>query len=171
VLAGKIIGRAAVYDGKRVVQTQSYGAEARGSAAKSEVIIADERIGFPMVRKCDVLVAMSQTALERYIKDLKEGGTLLVDESMVREVPEIKARVFTVPATKVAETELKTRICANTIMLGALVTATGIVSQKADRLRTSHKKATFLTKFNNRLRFDAYKMLIRISALTNYLPW
>ncbi len=131
VLAGKILGRAAVYDGKRVVQTQSYGAEARGSAAKSEVIIADERIGFPMIRKCDVLVAMSQTALERYIKDLKEGGTLLVDESMVREVPEIKARVFTVPATKVAETELKTRICANTIMLGALVKATGIVSQKA----------------------------------------
>ncbi len=41
VLAGKILGRAAVYDEKHVVQTQSYGAEARGSAAKSEVIIAD----------------------------------------------------------------------------------------------------------------------------------
>ncbi len=131
VLAGKILGRAAVYDGKRVVQTQSYGAEARGSAAKSEVIIADERIGFPMVRKCDVLVAMSQSALEKYLKDLKEDGTLLVDESMVREVPNIKARVFTVPATKMAEKKLKSKICANIIMLGALIKATGIVSRQA----------------------------------------
>ena len=30
VLAGQILGLAAVYDGKNVVQTQSYGAEARG---------------------------------------------------------------------------------------------------------------------------------------------
>ncbi|MFQ6086958.1 MAG: 2-oxoacid:acceptor oxidoreductase family protein, partial [Candidatus Bathyarchaeia archaeon] len=46
ILAGQILGRAAVYDGKYVVQTQSYGAEARGSAAKSEVIISDEPIKF-----------------------------------------------------------------------------------------------------------------------------
>jgi len=131
VLAGKILGRAAVYDGKRVVQTQSYGAEARGSAAKSEVIIADERIGFPMVRKCDVLVVMSQNALDKYLKDLKEHGTLLVDESMVREVPKIKARVFMVPATKMAETKLKSKICANVVMLGALIKATGLISQQA----------------------------------------
>ncbi len=62
VLAGQILGRAAVYDGKNVVQTQSYGAEARGSTAKSEIIISDGKIGFPMVRKCDVLVAMNQEA-------------------------------------------------------------------------------------------------------------
>ena len=131
VLAGKILGRAAVYDGKRVVQTQSYGAEARGSAAKSEVIIADERIGFPIVRKSDVLVAMSQNALEKYLKDLKEDGTLFVDKSMVRDVPTTTARVLTVAATKMAETKLKSKICANMIMLGALTQATGIVSQRA----------------------------------------
>jgi 2-oxoglutarate ferredoxin oxidoreductase subunit gamma len=131
VLAGKILGRAAVYDRKRVVQTQSYGAEARGSAAKSEVIIADERIGFPIVRKCDVLVAMSQNALEKYLKDLKEDGTLLVDKSMVRDVATTKARVLTVAATKMAGTKLKSKICANMIMLGVLTKATGIASQQA----------------------------------------
>ncbi len=131
VLAGKILGRAAVYDGKRVVQTQSYGAEARGSAAKSEVIIADERIGFPIVRRCDVLVAMSQNALEKYLKDLKDDGTLLVDEGMVRRVPTTKARVLTVSATKIAETKLKSKICANMIMLGVLTKATGIASREA----------------------------------------
>jgi len=130
-LAGQILGRAAVYDGKHVVQIQSYGAEARGSAAKSEVIISDEKIGFPVVRKCDVLVVMSQTALEKHKKDLKENGVLVVEEDMVAVAPGAQAKVFKVPATKTAEAELKSKIYANVIMLGALTRITGLVSKDA----------------------------------------
>lgn len=131
VLAGEILGRAAVYDGKYAVQTQSYGAEARGSAAKSEVIISDKKIGFPKVRKCDILVTMSQSALNKHLDDLKENGILLVDRDKVKEVPKVEAKVFSVPATRIAETELKSRIYANAIMLGALTKITGIVSKEA----------------------------------------
>ena len=131
VLAGEILGRAAVYDGKYAVQTQSYGAEARGSAAKSEVIISDKKIGFPKVRKCDILVTMSQNALNKHLDDLKENGILLVDRDKVKEVPKVEAKVFSVPATRIAETELKSRIYANVIMLGALTKITGIVSEEA----------------------------------------
>jgi len=131
VLAGQILGRAAVYDNKQVVQTQSYGAEARGSAAKSEIIISDEKIGFPIARKCDILVAMNQTALEKNRKDLKEDGILLVEEDRVTVAPDIKAKVFKVPANKTAEAELKTKIYANVVMLGALTRITGLVSKEA----------------------------------------
>jgi len=131
VLAGQILGRAAVYDGKRVVQTQSYGAEARGSDAKSEVIISDEKIGFPVVRKCDVLVVMSQTAMEKHKKNLKEDGILVVEEDMVNVSPDVQAKVFKVPATKTAETELKSKLYANIVMLGALTKITGLVSKDA----------------------------------------
>jgi len=132
VLAGEILGRAAVYDGKEVVETASYGAEARGSAAKSEVIISDKKIGYPKVRKCDVLVAMSQSALGKNIGDLKENGVLIVDRGIVEKVPSnVKAKVFEVPATKTAETELKAKMYANVVMLGALVKVTKIVSEKA----------------------------------------
>ncbi|MDH5448301.1 MAG: 2-oxoacid:acceptor oxidoreductase family protein [Candidatus Bathyarchaeota archaeon] len=131
VLAGQILGRAAVYDAKNVVQTQSYGSEARGSAAKSEVIISTKKIGFPMVRKCDVLVAMSQSALDMYVKDLKENATLLVDKDLVEQIPEIKAQVHRLPATKIAETQLKSKMYANVVMLGALTKITNIVSKEA----------------------------------------
>lgn len=131
VLAGEILGRAAVYDGKHAVQTQSYGAEARGSAARSEVIISDEKVGFPKVRKCDILVAMSQSALNTHLKDLKEGGNLLVDEDMVKKIPQIKAKIFRIPATKIAETELKSRIYANVVMLGALTKITNLATKEA----------------------------------------
>ena len=131
VLAGEILGRAAVYDGKHAVQTQSYGAEARGSAARSEVIISDQKVGFPKVRKCDILVAMSQSALDKHVKDLKKEGTLLVDDDMVKKIPKIKAKIFKIPATKIAETELKSRIYANTVMLGALTKITDLVTGEA----------------------------------------
>ena len=131
VLAGEILGRAAVYDGKYVVQTQSYGAEARGSAAKSEVIISDEKTGFPKVRKCNILIAMSQSALDSHLKDLKENGVLLVDEGMVKEAPSVKAKVLSVPATRISESELKSKTFANVVMLGALAKKVEVVSEKA----------------------------------------
>jgi len=131
VLAGEILGRAAVYEGKHVVQTQSYGAEARGSVAKSEVIISDSKIGFPKVRKCDILIAMSQNALEMYLKDLKEKGTLIIDKDKVEHIPKTKAKVFKIPATKTAAKLLKSRLYANVVMLGALTKITGIVKKEA----------------------------------------
>ncbi|MCW3985213.1 MAG: 2-oxoacid:acceptor oxidoreductase family protein [Candidatus Bathyarchaeota archaeon] len=148
VLAGQILGRAAVYDGKNVVQTQSYGAEARGSAAKSEVIISDQKIGYPMVRKCDILVAMSQSAINAHIKDLKENATLLVDKDLVKQIPEIKAKVYNLPTTKVAETQLRSKMYANVVMLGALTEITKIVSKEAMKKAITTSVRADTTKTN-----------------------
>ncbi len=131
VLAGEILGRAAAQEGKHVVQTQSYGAEARGSAAKSEVIISKEKLVFPIVRKCDILVAMSHDAVEKYLKDLRKKGTLIVDEDIVEKVPETEAKVFRVPANKTAEELLGSRLYANVVMLGALMKITGVVKHES----------------------------------------
>lgn len=131
VLAGQVLGKAAVYDGKNAVQTQSYGAEARGSAAKSEVIISDEKIGFPMVTKCDILVAMSQEAVKKNVKNLKKDCILLVDSSIVKNVPKTKAKIFRIPATEVAEKALGEKLYANMIMLGALNKIIKIVNENS----------------------------------------
>ena len=72
VLAGVILGHAAVvYGGLDAIQSQSYGSEARGTAAKSEVIISNEPIKYPKVRQSDYLIAMSQKALDMYLIILK----------------------------------------------------------------------------------------------------
>jgi 2-oxoglutarate ferredoxin oxidoreductase subunit gamma len=131
VLAGQILGKAAVYDGKNVVQTQSYGAEARGSMAKSEVIISDDRIGFPIVRNCDILIAMNQKAVDEYLKDMKKGGKLLVDSSNVKEILKVEVQIYSIPATIKAEKLSIGKLCANMVMLGALTAATRIVTDSA----------------------------------------
>jgi len=153
VLAGRILGEAAVYSGKNAVQTQSYGAEARGSAAKSEVIISDGKIGFPMVRKCDILIAMSQEAVEKNVKDLKEGGLFLVDTTTVKSVPKIEARTLKIPATETSTKVLGEKLCANMIMLGALVKITGMVNEEFMEKVISN---TFPEKFVS-INIEAYK--------------
>lgn len=130
VLAGQILGKGATYDGKNVLQTQTYGAEARGSMARSEVIISDTKIGFPAVRKCDVLVAMNQESLDAHLKHLKENGVLIVDSSSVQRIPETKVKTFKIPITETARKTFGESIYANMVMLGALTKITKIVSKE-----------------------------------------
>jgi len=131
VLAGQILGRAAAYDGKNVVQTQSYGAEARGSITKSEVIISDDKMTFPVVRQCDIFVAMNQEAFDKYCKCLKKGGLLIVDGTYVKKVPKLDVKILTISATAQAEKSFASKVYANMIILGALTKVTNIVSDNA----------------------------------------
>jgi 2-oxoglutarate ferredoxin oxidoreductase subunit gamma len=127
VLAGVIVGEAAVvHGGLNAVQSQSYGSEARGTAAKSEIIVSDESIRYPKVRKADYSVLMSQKALEMYLKDAREDGVLIVDPDLVR-ADEIEGayEVVRVPAMKIAD-NLGLRLISNMVMLGALVKKSGL---------------------------------------------
>lgn len=132
VLAGVILGTAAViYDGKKAIQTQSYGAEARGGAARSEVILDEGEIVYPRVRRPDILVALSTPALEKFIGDLKPGGTLIVDEDLVKTEDTATHKVYRAPFFTVAVKELGRSVVANVVMLGFLTGVTGIVSWEA----------------------------------------
>ncbi|RLI19802.1 2-oxoacid:ferredoxin oxidoreductase subunit gamma [Candidatus Bathyarchaeota archaeon] len=131
VLAGQILGKAAVFEGFNAVQTQSYGAEARGSAAKSEVIISNKHVWYPYVRKCDILIVLSQEALDKYIKDLKENGTLIIDSTHIKESPsKIGAKVYSFPFSKIAKEKFGAEIYANMVVLGFLAKITKLVKKE-----------------------------------------
>ena len=131
VLAGVIFGNAAVFAGLNAVQSQSYGSEARGTAAKSEVIVSDDDIHYPKVRKSDIFVVMSQKALEMYIEDAKANSILIIDPDLV-DVSGIDSgfKVIRVPAMKTAD-DLGLRLVSNMVMLGALAKATEMISMDA----------------------------------------
>jgi len=147
VLAAQILGKAAVLDGKNVLQTQAYGAEARGSLAKSEVIISDTKIGFPAVREPDILVAMNQDALKVLLKDLKENGTLIVDSTNVTTIPETKAQVHKLPITETAKKTFGETLYANMVMLGGFTKITKLVTVKSmeETIRANVSKRTVET--------------------------
>lgn len=126
ILAGVILAEAAgIYDGKFVCQTQSYGPAARGGASKAEVVISDTEIDYPKAIRPDVLLALNQTSLDKYLGDLKPGGALLVDADLVREVPVEGAAP--IPFTRIAR-DLGKEMMANIVALGALAVVTKAVS-------------------------------------------
>ena len=138
ILAGIILGKAAsIFDENEAVQTQSYGPEARGGASKCEVVISDSKIDYPKVQSPDILVAMSNEALIKYIVDLKDEGTLIVDPGTtdiedVRDfIDQHNIKVFNAPATKTANDEIGLKIVANIVMVGAITKITGIISENA----------------------------------------
>ncbi|MEA1963956.1 MAG: 2-oxoacid:acceptor oxidoreductase family protein [Candidatus Aerophobetes bacterium] len=132
VLSGIILARAAMHDEKGVVQTQSYGPEARGGACRSEVVISDETIHYPLIEEADILVAMSQEALDKHISSIKKGGMLIIDSDTVSRIPEkSEVEVNRVASTGIASEKLGKVIVANIVMLGALMSLTGIVSKVA----------------------------------------
>ncbi|MEM2934987.1 MAG: 2-oxoacid:acceptor oxidoreductase family protein [Candidatus Thermoplasmatota archaeon] len=129
VLMGNITAKAAaIYDNKYATFTPSYGPEARGGAASSNVVIDDQEIDYPYVTKPDIIVVMSQEAYERYAPLLKEDGFLIIDEDLVK--PSNGCGAIKVPATRIAES-LGKRIVANIVMLGFFVGVTKIVSYEA----------------------------------------
>ncbi len=134
VLSGIVLGTAAMYDNRFSTQVQSYGPEARGGACKSEVVISDEEISFPMVTGPEFFIALSQEALDKYIGDLPEGKTLIVDEDLVKNIPERKGiLIHRLPMTRVADRKLKNRMFTNIVMIGAVTEFTGLVSRGAMR--------------------------------------
>jgi 2-oxoglutarate ferredoxin oxidoreductase subunit gamma len=130
VLSAVVLGTAAVTKaGLHAVQTQSYGSEARGGQCQAELIIWDRPINSPDVAMKDVLVAMSQSALDRYLPSLKEDGVLIIDPGLVTNTHGTKARVLEVPATETAQ-RLGNRICANMVILGFVQAATNMISKE-----------------------------------------
>lgn len=132
VTAGYVLGQSAcLFDGKNATMTQSYGPEARGGACRSEAVISDTAIDFPKVVKPGLLVAMSQEAYLLYHEDVKEGGTIILDEDLVSPSEEKKnIKYYRIPATRTAEA-LGNRIVANVVMLGSVVSLTRMVSEEA----------------------------------------
>jgi 2-oxoglutarate ferredoxin oxidoreductase subunit gamma len=115
ILMGNITAKAAVlYDSKNAVYTPSYGPEARGGAASSNVIISDGEIDYPYVTDIDVLVAMSQLGYENNISSLKKKGILVIDRDLVK-LKEKGSGVAEIEATRIAE-DLGKRIVANIVI-------------------------------------------------------
>ena len=122
VLASIILAEAsALYDGKNAVQTQSYGPESRGGYSSSMVIISDEDIDYPKSTKVDVLLALTQEAADKYAGDIKDDGVLIVDEELVRDVPEGKYKVHKLPIVNTARTQVGNTVVTNIVALGAIV--------------------------------------------------
>ena len=127
LLAGIVLSEAAILEDKNVVQTQSYGPEARGGSSKAEVVISDADIDYPKCTDPDYLLCLTAASYNAY-GPMQEKGVIIVDSSITLD-PEIKAKTISVPILE-ATKKVGKMIVTNIVALGVIASLSGIVTEK-----------------------------------------
>jgi 2-oxoglutarate ferredoxin oxidoreductase subunit gamma len=130
---------AGIYDDKMVAQTQSYGPVSRGGACRTDVVISNEPIDYGKALSPDIMVLMSEQARDRYLAETRpDESIVIIDSTLIKEMPPEIKNVYRVPATELAEVKLGERMIANMIMLGAAAAITNFIT--VDALRAAVKE-------------------------------
>ena len=132
IIAGEILAHAAVLDGKEGSAISSYGSAARGGTTTSEVIISDKFIAAPFAEKPDYIIVLSQSSYNEIIKFQLTSSLpiYIINSSTIVPKPDIPNQLQ-IPATEIAEQDLKSIVSANLIMLGFFAGYTGILKKES----------------------------------------
>ena len=90
LVAGMILADAGMEEGKHVTWYPSYGSEMRGGTANCNIKMDDKEIPSPYCHDIDILYTLNDAAIDKFESQIKPGGILLVNSSLVR--PERKFR-------------------------------------------------------------------------------
>ena len=126
---GLLLTESAMHAGKNVTFLPSYGVEMRGGPASCGVTITDGELASPLCTNPDILICMSERALLAHKKQLKQDGIILVNSSIVQNIPK-ESYIYEVPANDLAIQAGNVK-ASNMVMLGYLVTRTAIVDENA----------------------------------------
>lgn len=131
MVAGELLAYAGMLEGKKVSWLPSYGPEMRGGTANCSVVVSDEEISSPVVTEPTVLAVMNLPSLEKFERWLVPNGLLILNTSLVNKEPSRNdINIVRIPCSEVAY-ELGSDKVANMIVVGALVSWTGMVKMES----------------------------------------
>jgi len=132
ITAAILLGEAAViHEGRNAVQSQSYGAAARGGSTRSDIILSDEAIDFPVVTEPHIVVCLTQEAYNSFAPEIRPGGILLTDPHFVQTARKVDARQIELPMYETVMREIGKPIAFNICVLGALIGLTDLVRSES----------------------------------------
>jgi 2-oxoglutarate ferredoxin oxidoreductase subunit gamma len=132
ITAAIILAEAAVlYEGLNAVQSQSYGAEARGGATRSDVIISDATIDYPKVIQPNLLVCLTQDAYNKFYEIIRPGGLLITDSRYVNINKKVDAQQKEIPIFNTVMDTIGKPIVFNIAMLGTLISITELMGPES----------------------------------------
>lgn len=139
VLSGYIIGRAvSINAGHHATMIQSFGPEARGSACSTTLVLSEEEVLYPYIRKPDIFVVMSSEGYDKYRDELKEDGILIYEKDLVKPRFKKEQRAYGITSTRIAE-GLGRTLVQNIVMVGFFAAVTRIVAR--DQIREAVKSS------------------------------
>ncbi len=139
VLAGTLLAQAAMEHGLHVTFMPVYGPEMRGGTANCTVVISDQDIGSPIILRPTASIVLNRPSLEKFQRQVQDGGALVVNSSLVDPALADCARlkVHAVPCNDIAEGLGNPRM-VNMAALGAYIKATGALPLERVQGALSH---------------------------------
>lgn len=128
MLIGNLLAYAGMEQGLNVTYIPVYGPEMRGGTANCTVVVSDDVIGSPIIRRPVSLIIMNRPSLDKFQPQLQDGGLLITNSSLVdsKLVDGKRIRSIAVPANDIAN-KLGNAKMANMVALGAYVQATQVM--------------------------------------------
>ena len=127
LLLGEVLAEAGLDAGLEVSWLPSYGPEMRSGTSNCHVRLSRRVIDSPMVTKPNVLVAMNEPALRKFVKSVPAGGWILYNgEEFPADCEQPGVQVLARPFTEIADALGNAR-AGNMVMLGALLGLTGVL--------------------------------------------
>jgi 2-oxoglutarate ferredoxin oxidoreductase subunit gamma len=128
VLAGIMLGEAAILEGKVVSQTQTYEAASRGGFSMAEVIIDRREIIYQQVQDPDIVLTLTEETLEKYAYFAENDVPVYYDSTLARS--RVGANLTGYPFTKIAS-DLGKVTAVNILALGSLIATVPMVKAES----------------------------------------
>lgn len=128
LFAGEVLATALMQDEKNVTWYPCYGAEMRGGTVNCEVVTSDAEVSSVNKKSFDFIIALNQLSFERFLPKLKQGGWIIANSSLVKEIKSrLDVNYIFAPITDLANNFGEIKI-ANIISLGILAKISNLTS-------------------------------------------
>lgn len=123
LFAGKVIAYTGLIGDREVSWLPSYGPEMRGGHRELQRQLGCRPHRRPLITAPDVLIAMNQPSLDKFIDAVVPGGLIIADSTLVQNIPvRSDVTVKAVPAADIAE-KAGLKGLGNIVLVGALFAA------------------------------------------------
>ena len=130
LMLGQVLAEAGLSAGLAVSWLPSYGPEMRSGTSNCHVRLSNDPIDSPLVSRPNVLMALNEPSLHKFLSTVEPGGWVLYNGTALPPETARKDVNFVVqPFTALADRIGDTR-AGNIVMLGALLEATGLLEQE-----------------------------------------
>ncbi|MBA7547359.1 hypothetical protein ES705_39773 [subsurface metagenome] len=131
VSSGVILGEAvSSYDNKFAVMTCTYGTEARGTFAKSDILISDNFVAYYEALYPDIILVLSNKAYPKIKSRITEKTMVVINSNEVIDYDRDLGQVYSFPLSEMAF-KIGSLQAVNIIALGFIVGKTKIVKKEA----------------------------------------
>ncbi len=130
LLLGELLAEAGLDAGLNVSWLPSYGPEMRSGTSNCHVRLASHEIDSPLVSSPNILLAMNEPSLHKFLASVEPGGAVFYNgTSLPPDIGRPDLNFVVRPFTEIADRLGEPR-AGNIVMLGALLESAGILDQR-----------------------------------------